>query len=69
MLRVKQKEGTIFINAKTITSISVYVDNRYDKQYRVDIGFIGGNQRELSFLTKEEQEQFISELMFEMDKG
>ncbi len=69
MVSVKQKGELVLINTKTITYVSTEVDYRYpNNKYRLNIQFAGGTELDLSFSTEKEREQFLNELMSDMDK-
>lgn len=69
MLKIKQDEATTIINTKLITYATAYTDwGIVTKPYKVLIKFTKDNDFVAPFPTEEEQEQFLNELISDMDK-
>lgn len=70
MLKINQNRETIIINTKLITYATAYTDwGIVTKPYKVFIKFTKDNDFLVHFSTEKEQEQFLNELMSDMDKG
>ena len=69
MLKIKQNGKTIIINTKLITYATAYTNKKViTMPYQVLIKFTKDNDFMAYFSTEKEQEQFLNELIEDMNK-
>ncbi len=69
MLKIKQNGKTLLINTKLITYVATVIDwERVANTYKILIRFTKDNDLLIPFYTKDEQEQFLNELIDDMNK-
>lgn len=69
MIRFNDNGETTLINTKVTTYIYTEDNSYVVNPYKVIIKFVGGDDLVASFPTEEEREQFLNELITDMDKG
>lgn len=68
MVSVKKYGELVLVNTKMITYISTEVDYRYpNAKYRLNIKFVADKDLDLSFSTEKEREDFINEILNDMN--
>ena len=67
MIRFNDNGETTLINTKVITYVYTEDNSYVTNPYKVIIKFVGGGDLVASFPTEEEREQFLNELMSDMD--
>lgn len=67
MVAVKQYGELVLINTKMITYTAPNEDFRISEPYKLVIQFAGGTELVLSFSTEKEREDFINEILNDMN--
>ena len=68
MIRFNDNGETTLINTRMITYVYTEDNSYVINPYKVIIKFVGGGDLVASFPTEEEREQFLNELMSDIDK-
>lgn len=69
MIRFNHYGETTLINTKVITYVYTEDSSYVTNPYKVIIKFVGDDNLVASFPTEEEREQFLNELITDVDKG